>query len=119
MLAMVRSLSRCELAAARLDGYTRSVSTPEELERLLRNLARFGTLIKDRPYRQVWHFEWNDRRYYLKFYPRRGTLLKRLFRGSPAWREFTNLQLLQKRQVPAPRAVAHFSGYTLQGVKGD
>lgn len=78
-----------------------------------------GTLIKDRRYRQVWRFEVEGRGYYLKFYPKRGTWLKRLFMGSPALREFTRLQMLQKAEVPAPRAVAQLLGFKLNHVVGD
>jgi tRNA A-37 threonylcarbamoyl transferase component Bud32 len=89
------------------------------LEQTLRDLPRLGTLVKDRPYRQVWRFEVNGKGYYLKFYPRPGSRLKRTFRGNPAMREFVRLQWLQKAKVPAPRAVAVLSGYVIKGVKGD
>ena len=95
------------------------MATAAELELVLRDLPAHGTLIKSRPYRQVWRFEWQGKAYYLKFYPRQGGRLKRLIRGSPAWREFVRLQLLQKKKVPAPRVVSHLSGYSIDGVKGD
>ena len=90
-----------------------------ELEQILRDLPRLGTLVKDRPYRQVWRFEANGKGYYLKFYPRRRSRLKRMFRGNPAMREFVRLQWLQRAKVPAPRAVAVLSGFTIAKVKGD
>jgi len=92
-----------------------------ELEQILRDLPRFGQLVKDRPYRQVWRFEVNGRPYYLKFYPAGGwrDRLRRTFRGSPALREFLRLQWLQKAHVPAPRAVACLSGLRIEGKKGD
>ena len=86
---------------------------------MLRDLPKFGKLVKERPYRQVWRFEWQGKGYYLKFYPRENSRWKRLVRGSPAWREFARLQLLQKKKVPAPRVISHFSGYSINGVKGD
>jgi len=89
------------------------------LEQALRDLPSHGKLLKSRPYRQIWRFEFNDKPYYLKFYPRTGGALKRLFRGSPAWREFSSLQLLQKKKIPSPHAISHLSGYTLNGAKGD
>ena len=89
------------------------------LEKLLRDLPRNGTLVKDRGYRQVWRFEFEGKGHYLKFYPRKGTGLKRLFRGSPAMREFLRLQALQRAEVPAPRAVAQLSGYWLKNQIGD
>ncbi len=67
----------------------------------------------------MWRFEWAGKAYILKFYPRAGGAMKRLIRGSPAWREFSRLQLLQKAQIPSPRAVSHLSGYTIDGIKGD
>ncbi len=93
--------------------------SPEALEQLLRELPKIGTLIKDRPYRQVWRFELEGRGYYLKFYPRGISRLKRLLRGNPALREFGNLQALQKAGVASPRAVAHLVGFRLNGQVGD
>jgi tRNA A-37 threonylcarbamoyl transferase component Bud32 len=95
-----------------------AVSTAE-LEQTLRDLPRVGQLIKDQPYRQVWRFDVGGKGYYLKFYPRRGGKLKRMFRGNPAMREFVRLQWLQKAEVPAPRAVAVLSGFKIGEVTGD
>jgi tRNA A-37 threonylcarbamoyl transferase component Bud32 len=98
------------------------------LEQTLRDLPSIGTLVKDRPYRQVWRFEHEGRGYYLKFYPREGVRerfhhlrdwFRRLSRGSPAMLEFTRLQALQKAAIPAPRAVAVLMGYRLGGQFGD
>jgi tRNA A-37 threonylcarbamoyl transferase component Bud32 len=89
-----------------------------ELEQALRDLPRIGALVKDRGYRQVWRFSHQDQAYYLKFYPRVAPL-KRLFRGSPALREFFRLQWLQKARIPAPRAVATLSGFRLNNQLGD
>jgi tRNA A-37 threonylcarbamoyl transferase component Bud32 len=89
------------------------------LEETLRELPRVGTLVKDRPYRQVWRFEVEGKGYYLKFYPRERSRLKRLVRGNPAMREFVRLQWLQKAKVPAPRAVAVLSGFKIGEAKGD
>src|SRR4051794_27604860 len=79
--------------------YNVSVSNAagEQLERTLRDLAKVGTLVKDRGYRQVWRFEQDGKGYYLKFYPRGNyrDRWRRLFRGSPAAREFFRLQWLQ------------------------
>ncbi|MDB5319623.1 MAG: hypothetical protein JWN40_1254, partial [Phycisphaerales bacterium] len=90
-----------------------------QLEQTLRDLPRHGTLVKDRPYRQVWRFESAGKGYYLKFYPRPGGKLKRMLRGNPAMREFLRLQWLQKGKIPAPRAVAVLSGFVINTVKGD
>jgi tRNA A-37 threonylcarbamoyl transferase component Bud32 len=90
-----------------------------EIEETLRDLPRRGTLVKDRPYRQIWRFESAGKGYYLKFYPRSGGKLKRMLRGNPAMREFVRLQWLQKARVPAPRAVAVLSGFTIDKLKGD
>jgi hypothetical protein len=93
--------------------------SPAALESILKNLPHVGTLIKDRPYRQVWRFELDGRGYYLKFYPQRGLDLRRLIQGSPARREFVRLQWLQKAEVAAPRAIAQLMGFKLNGVSGD
>lgn len=98
--------------------------SPQQLEQILRDLARVGTLIKDRGYRQIWRFEFEGRAYYLKFYPRGRRLFsrdawRRRFRGSPAYNEFLRLQWLQKAKIAAPRAVAILGGFVLEGVKGD
>lgn len=93
--------------------------TPADIETILRDLPRLGTLIKERPYRQIWRFQAADKAYFLKFYPRPGSRLKKMLRGDPAMREFTRLQSLQKAKIPAPRAIAVLAGYTLNGVKGD
>ena len=93
-------------------------SSAAQLEQTLRDLPRVGSLVKDRGYRQIWRFEHDGKSYYLKFYPRRGGGLKRLVRGSPALREFTRLQLLQKASIPSPRAVAMLVGYRLDAPDG-
>jgi tRNA A-37 threonylcarbamoyl transferase component Bud32 len=148
--------------------------SPAALEKFLKDLPRNGTLIKDRGYRQVWYFRFEDKGYFLKFYPRKGlaqerfsrdrrdsvglgcdggederrgvledqirrgaktqhpsqpwiseryarvkSALKRIFRGSPAMREFIRLQALQRAGVPAPRAVAQLSGFRLREELGD
>ncbi len=92
-----------------------------ELEQALRDLPRIGTMVKDRGYRQIWRFEVGGKAYFLKFYPREGIrdFARRLFRGSPAMAEFLRLQLMQKAQVPAPRAVAVLMGFKIAGRKGD
>ena len=91
------------------------------LEQALRDLPRVGTLVKDRPYRQVWRFENEGRAYYVKFYPRHGhrDAWRRLFRGSPAFLEFDRLQRLQRAKVPSPRAVAYLAGLRVKERTGD
>ncbi len=93
--------------------------TSDELEHILRDLSTIGTLVKDRGYRQVWRFEYIGKGYYLKYYPREGSRLKRMVRGNPALREFLRLQWLQKAQIPAPRAVAHLNGFRHDDTIGD
>ena len=44
---------------------------------------------------------------------------RRRLRGSPAVLEFTRLQMLQRANVPAPRAVAVLVGFRLSGQLGD
>lgn len=90
-----------------------------ELESALRDLPRAGTLVKDRPYRQVWRFEHGGRGYFVKFYPRDRQRLKRLVRGNPALREFSRLQWLQKAGVPAPHARAVLVGFRVNDRLGD
>ena len=95
---------------------------------MLRDLPAVGTLVKDRPYRQVWRFEHEGKAYYLKFYPRDGVdehfhrlrdLFRRLTRGSAAVLEFMRLQALQRAGVPAPHAVAVLVGFQLNQQTGD
>lgn len=95
--------------------------TKPTLEDTLRDLPRVGTLIKDRPYRQVWRFEHEGKAYFLKFYPKGGVRdrWRRRFRGSPAMRELVRLQALQKAAVPAPRAAAALMGLRLKDRIGD
>ncbi|HSI33481.1 MAG TPA: lipopolysaccharide kinase InaA family protein, partial [Tepidisphaeraceae bacterium] len=90
-----------------------------ELEAILKDLPNRGELVKDRGYRQVWRFSAAGKGYYLKFFPRPGSRLKRSVRGNPAMREFLRMQWLQKAKIPSPRAVAVLNGYTVGGVKGD
>ncbi|HEV2295216.1 MAG TPA: lipopolysaccharide kinase InaA family protein [Tepidisphaeraceae bacterium] len=91
----------------------------EQFEISLRNLHETGTLVKDRTFRQVWRFEHGGRPYFLKFYPRAASRLKRLVRGNPAMREFLRLQWLQKAGIPSARAVAMLSGFRVAGKLGD
>jgi tRNA A-37 threonylcarbamoyl transferase component Bud32 len=104
------------------------VPTPLKLEDSLRRLPEIGTLVKDRPYRQVWRFEHDGRAYFLKFYPREvqedrfhklRDRFRRWTRGSHAMLEFTRLQNLQKAGIPSPRAVAAMVGFQINGRRGD
>ena len=92
-----------------------------QLESALRDLPKHGRLVKDRGYRQVWRVEVGGRAYYLKFYPRHGQrdAWRRLFRGSPAFREFERLQRLQRAAIPSPRAVAYLAGLRVEERLGD
>jgi tRNA A-37 threonylcarbamoyl transferase component Bud32 len=90
----------------------------QELQQTLQQLERFGTLIKDRGYRQVWRFEHDGKGYYLKFYPRDRSM-RRLLRGSPAMREFTRLQWLERAKIRSPHPVAVLMGFRLGRQTGD
>jgi tRNA A-37 threonylcarbamoyl transferase component Bud32 len=99
-----------------------------KLEESLRKLPEIGTLVKDRPYRQVWRFEHDGRAYFLKFYPREvpeepihklRDRFRRWTRGSHAMLEFTRLQSLQRSGIPSPRAVAAMMGFEIRGQRGD
>jgi tRNA A-37 threonylcarbamoyl transferase component Bud32 len=90
-----------------------------ELENALKDLPAIGTLVKDRGYRQVWRFQAGGKAYFLKFYPRAGSAWKRLIRGNPGMREFSRLVMLQKANIPSPRAVAVLSGFRLKNQLGD
>ncbi len=93
-----------------------------ELESTLKTLGRVGTLIKDRGYRQIWRFEHADRAYYVKFYPRQSSGLKKFkhaIRGNPAMREFQRLQAMQKAGVAAPHAIAVLMGFRINDIFGD
>lgn len=104
--------------------------SPQELQEQLRQLSQRGTLLKDRGYRQVWRLALQDASkpqggdgggdaWYVKFYPRGGGGIKRVLRGSPALREFTRLQWLQKARIPAPRALGVLMGFTVNNQIGD
>jgi len=94
-------------------------SSAAELAEILSDLPRHGRLIKDRGYRQIWRFEQDCKAYYLKFYPRRGSKLKRMIRGNPALAEFLRLQRLQKAEIPAPRPSNVLVGMRINGRIGD
>lgn len=89
-----------------------------DLEQALRNFDRIATLVRDRPRRKVWKFEFHERGYFLHFYPRISAL-KRLFRPGSALTEFFNFQAMQKADIASPRAVAHLSGFRIGNVLGD
>lgn len=103
-----------------LFGYNFSVAA-DSIESALRDLQRFGQLIKDRPYRQIWRIVIDGRPYFLKFYPRPTGkhALKRLARGNPALREFHHLQTLQKARIPAPLVVSVLMGFRIGAQIGD
>jgi tRNA A-37 threonylcarbamoyl transferase component Bud32 len=84
----------------------------QELLQLLARLPDVGRLVKDRPYRQVWRFEFNPRVGLRDWFRRR-------LRGNPAMAEFQRLKMLQDAGVPAPRAIAMLVGFTIADVKGD
>jgi tRNA A-37 threonylcarbamoyl transferase component Bud32 len=98
------------------------------LEQTLRSLPEIGRLVKERPNRQVWRFEFEAKPYYLKFYPRNSVgggldpirqWLRRRLRGSSAVLEFTRLQMLQRARIPAPRAIAVLVGFRIKDQLGD
>ncbi len=91
----------------------------EQLVDALRNLPAVGQLIKDRGYRQIWRFEFAGKAYYLKWYPRRGSKLKRMIVGNPALLEFTRLVVLQQAHIPSPRAIAVLRGFKINDQLGD
>lgn len=90
----------------------------QELQQTLQQLDRLGTLVKDRGYRQIWRFEHAGKAYYLKFYPRTKNVA-RFLRGSPAYREFTRLQWVERAEIKAPHPVAVLMGFRLGPQTGD
>ena len=93
--------------------HIKSGVSPAVLEKLLRDLPRNGTRIKDRGYRQVWRFEFEGKGYYLKFYPRRGMRLKRIFRGSAGDARVRPPAGDAARGVPARGQLRSFRGFGL------
>lgn len=89
-----------------------------ELEQALRNFDRIATLVRDRERRKVWRFAFHGRGYFLYFYPR-VSAWERFRRPGSALAEFFHLQAMQKADVASPRAVAHLSGFRIDGVLGD
>ncbi len=93
--------------------------TAELLESVLRDLPRYGRIVKDYPYRKVWRVQVGEEAFYLKFYPHAPNRWRKLVRGSSAMREFTRLQWLQKAQIPACRAQSVLMGLSINGQRGD
>jgi tRNA A-37 threonylcarbamoyl transferase component Bud32 len=89
--------------------------SPDEFERALKDLPSIGRLVSSRADKQVWRFELGGKPYYLTFYSRQTARA----RAGRALRTFTGLQAMQRASVPSPRAVAHLSGFSIGGVKGD
>lgn len=88
--------------------------SPRELEDALRNLRRLGTLVRRDAAGEVWRIDLFGRARIVHFHPRSSAGSRGL-----ALRRFTNLQLLQKAGIAAPRAVAHLVGYRLDDDVGD
>ena len=100
------------------------MSSAQQLERSLRNLARVGRRIDggdgDQPLgREIWRFELDGKPYLLHFWPRTRSALTRVGRGNPALREFGLLQALQKSRIPSPRASTVLIGFRLDSQLGD
>jgi tRNA A-37 threonylcarbamoyl transferase component Bud32 len=96
--------------------YNRFVAQAQ-LEQALRNFREHARLIKGGEQREVWQFDFENRRYELIFYPR--LLRRRGWRTPSAVREFFNLQRLQREKIPSPRAVAQMSGFSIDQRIGD
>lgn len=88
--------------------------TPQAFEQHLRELDRHATLIRSRPDRETWRFVFNQKPYYLHFYPRGSR-----FSASQAPREYAGLKTLQDFKIPAVRVVALLSGFQLGSRKGN
>ncbi len=94
--------------------------TPELLESVLRDLPRYGRIVKDYPYRKVWRVAVDREVFYLKFYPEKANRWRRIGHGgSLAMREFLRLQWLQKAGVPSARAHSVLMGLNINGERGD
>ncbi|HMB95923.1 MAG TPA: lipopolysaccharide kinase InaA family protein [Tepidisphaeraceae bacterium] len=89
-----------------------------QLEQALRDFEKHAKLIRDDGRRQVWRFDFENRGYFLTFYPRR-TDNNYFFRGGWALREFLRLQQLQREKIPSPRAVAQLAGFNIKAQVGD
>ncbi len=88
--------------------------TPEAFETHLRQLDRHATLVRTRTGRETWRFSYNDKPYYLHFYPQ-GSKLS----ASDAPKEYAGLKTLQDFKIPAVRVVAMMSGYQFGTRKGN
>lgn len=89
-----------------------------QLEQALRNFKQIATLLHQNKNRQEWSFDFAGKAYLLHFYPR-GKALVRWWRVGSALVEFLNLQAMQRASIPAPRAVAHLSGFRIGSILGD
>jgi tRNA A-37 threonylcarbamoyl transferase component Bud32 len=88
--------------------------TPEAFETHLRQLDRHATLVRTRTGRETWRFTFNDKPYYLHFYPQ-GSKLS----ASDGPKEYAGLKTLQDFKIPAVRVVAMMSGYQFGARKGN
>lgn len=88
--------------------------TPQAFEQHLRELDRHATLIRSRTDRETWRFVFNDKPYYLHFYPQGSR-----FSASLAPREYAGLRTLQDFKIPAVRVVALLSGFQFGSRKGN
>lgn len=89
--------------------------SPHAFEEQLRKLDEIASPVRRRAGRDTWRFVFNDKPYYLHFYPHSGSR----FSSSNAAREFAGLKTLQDFKLPAVRVAAMLSGFKFAGQKGD
>lgn len=89
--------------------------SPHAFEEQLRKLDEIASPVRRRAGRDTWRFIFNDKPYYLHFYPHTG----RRWSSSDAAKEFAGLKTLQDFKLPAVRVAAMLSGYRFAGQKGD
>ncbi|HEX8340927.1 MAG TPA: hypothetical protein VF624_08470 [Tepidisphaeraceae bacterium] len=96
-----------------------SAVTPAALEAELRRLGATAERMGDDSLREIWRAALQNKFYELWFYPRgKKSMVARLGAGTAAG-DFSNLQLLQDRKVPAVRAVALLAGFRFGDRTGD
>jgi tRNA A-37 threonylcarbamoyl transferase component Bud32 len=89
--------------------------SPSAFEEHLRSLSQTSTLVRRTRDRETWVFSYNNKPYFLHFYPHTG----RRFSRSAASAEFAGLKTLQDFKLPGVRVAALLSGFNFDNRRGD
>ena len=89
--------------------------SPSAFEEHLRTLSQSATLVRRARDRETWRFEYNNKPYFLHFYPH----TRKRFSRSAAAQEFAGLKTLQDFKLPGVRVAALLSGFNFGQRRGD